>query len=659
MELINLFVDMYRSLGLRVIPIPYSQKKAVIRWRRYQEEDPTEEDYKRWFSGGRTNLALICGAGGLVVLDFDEAGVYEKFFEGDDIENKTLVVETGKPGHYHVYLKSEKPCPSFKIPEIKLEVRSHGQYVIAPPSVHPSGKPYKFVNPDIKTLLPVKDVEKFVWDRAEKLGVKKPEDLIEEVIKDAKPYVGEDPPCISELYKGVDEGFRNEAAMRIASYLYHVKKITSRDLLLYKLEKWNKKNRPPLPKYELEAVVKSELSGKYKYGCRSLQGFCNREKCIFAWKKASKEKALELRKDPAILYKIKQMLDSVIVGEDENKLILFLAMMSKDLEDPLNVVLKAGSSGGKSWLVNRVADFFPESEIAKVSRVTPAALDYVKDRLKHKVFIVQQIGGAMSAKDSLHVQLTEKELVLWLPARGKGGTIDLKEVRAEGPTCFISTTTDMVLDPQLETRTLTLSVDESKEQTRRIHQFQALLDKKPWLREDIKRQAEVVKNVIKLGHHSPVHVVVPFSDRIEFPINDQRTRRDRVKFSTLIKACAYLHEEMRPKVTYRGKEYIIAFPADFYIAKEIGQKVLRETLLSLPKTLERILEVCRELEDDDEPITSKTVAAKAGCSIQTASRYLKDLNNIGYLSVWCREAKVNLRSMKPSRIKLKQIYTLT
>ena len=211
--------------------------------------------------------------------------------------------------------------------------------------------------------------------------------------------------------------------------------------------------------------------------------------------------------------------------------------------------------------------------------------------------------------------------------------MDLKEVRAEGPTCFISTTTDMVLDPQLETRTLTLSVDESEEQTKRIHELQALFDKKPWLKEEIRRRAEVIRNVIKLGHHSPVYVVIPFSDRINFPVSDQRTRRDRVKFTTLIKASAYLHEEMRPRIMYRGKEYIIAFPADFYIAKELSQKILRETLLGLPKTLERVLKVCRELEDNEEPITSKTVAAKAGCSIQTASRYLRDLNNIGYLSV--------------------------
>ena len=81
------------------------------------------------------NFGVVCGEAskGLVVLDFDYEGVFEKFFNPEKIKN-TWVVKT--PHGWHVYFRNVgEPLKSFDIPKC-VEVRSTGRYVLAPPSFY-------------------------------------------------------------------------------------------------------------------------------------------------------------------------------------------------------------------------------------------------------------------------------------------------------------------------------------------------------------------------------------------------------------------------------------------------------------------------------------------------------------------------------------------
>jgi len=171
------------KLGLAVIPLKARSKRPALRaWRCYENRPPTEEELKRWFYGrDDLNIAIICGhvSGNLVVIDFDDMSVYPRFFDPEKVEKGTLVVETGS-GKRHVYLRSDRPVRSFKIPELSIEVRSDGNYVVARPSIHPCGGRYRFISPPGTGIAIVKDLVSSIWRRAEELGAKRrlsPEEL--------------------------------------------------------------------------------------------------------------------------------------------------------------------------------------------------------------------------------------------------------------------------------------------------------------------------------------------------------------------------------------------------------------------------------------------------------------------------------------------------
>jgi len=72
----------YLTYGLSVIPLRRGQKTPLIKWERYQKEAPSMSEVRKWFEG-TDNIAIVCGrvSGSLVVVDFDDVEVYNKFLK--------------------------------------------------------------------------------------------------------------------------------------------------------------------------------------------------------------------------------------------------------------------------------------------------------------------------------------------------------------------------------------------------------------------------------------------------------------------------------------------------------------------------------------------------------------------------------------------------
>jgi len=164
------------SEGICVVPAHPREKRPSVDWKKYQKKRPTRDKLMEWFDGvtlEETNIGIICGgiSNNLVIFDFDDRSAYDEL--GIKIfENKRLVIETGS-GKRHLWVRSKKRVKSFKIPEIKLEIRSDGNFTVIPPSIHPSGNPYKFIG-GLRPILEVYDAKDTAWNMAKRLGVKRP-----------------------------------------------------------------------------------------------------------------------------------------------------------------------------------------------------------------------------------------------------------------------------------------------------------------------------------------------------------------------------------------------------------------------------------------------------------------------------------------------------
>ena len=144
----------YLEKGFSVIPIAYRDKRPLIKWKEYQSRRPSREEVEKWFKGKqKINIGIVCGrvSGNLVVLDFDNKEVFKKFLsslppELKDAFNFTWIIETGRGYQVPFRLEDENAVPRTKPKLIEgVDIKAEGGYVVVPPSIHPSGKQYKFI----------------------------------------------------------------------------------------------------------------------------------------------------------------------------------------------------------------------------------------------------------------------------------------------------------------------------------------------------------------------------------------------------------------------------------------------------------------------------------------------------------------------------------
>jgi DNA primase len=310
------------------------------------------------------------------------------------------------------------------------------------------------------------------------------------------------------------------------------------------------------------------------------------------------QEALELLRDPKLLDRILADFEKCgIVGEQTNKLIGYLACISRKLAEPLAVIIQSTSAAGKSSLMEGILGFVPAEEKIKYSAMTGQSLYYLGEAdLKHKVLAIVEEQGAERASYALKLLQSEGELTI--ASTGKdpiNGRMVTQEYRVEGPVMIMLTTTAIDIDEELLNRCIVLSVDESREQTRRIHELQRQARTLEGLQRKLDREhtRRVHQNAQRLLR--PLRVVNPYASQLTFLDDRTRTRRDHEKYLTLIDTITLLYQHQRPVKEHQGKAYIEATLADVELANRLAGEVLGRSLDELPPQTRRLLELVEQM----------------------------------------------------------------
>lgn len=223
----------YVKKGFSVIPLCERDKKpALLSWKKYQQVKPTEDALRTAFgNGSSSNIGIVTVAiSGLAVVDVDKPELYEE--DSPIILPPTPIVKTGKGLHY--YYKYRDGARNFQGREDMpgIDLRGDGGYVVAPPSIHPSGHQYQWIEGAGPDDLPFAEL---------------PEIFLTTKQKHNKP--------LQELLNGVKEGKRNGSLTRLVGSKAKAG-LTYDECLQFALD-WNEKNSPPLAEEEVERTVKS------------------------------------------------------------------------------------------------------------------------------------------------------------------------------------------------------------------------------------------------------------------------------------------------------------------------------------------------------------------------------------------------------------------
>ncbi|ADP09926.1 Dnag primase-like protein [Erwinia sp. Ejp617] len=317
---------------------------------------------------------------------------------------------------------------------------------------------------------------------------------------------------------------------------------------------------------------------------------------------AERAEALALLRSPDLSGRITDDLAACgVVGESGNLLAAYLAATSRRLERPLAVLIQSSSAAGKSSLMDAVLGLMPEEERMQYSAMTGQSLFYLgESNLQHKILAIAEEEGVRQAAYALKLLQSDGELTIASTGKDDAtGNLVTKQYTVKGPVMLMLTTTAIDVDEELLNRCLVLTVNESREQTEAIHAMQRHGQTLEGLlmtseKAHVTRLHQNAQRLIR-----PLKVVNPYASRLTFMSDKTRTRRDHMKYLTLIQSVALLHQYQREvkTVTHRGEviEYIEVEREDIALANRLAHEILGRTLDEMPPQTRRLLMLIQEM----------------------------------------------------------------
>ena len=235
------------ELGCSVIPIKEGAKCPAIAWKQFQSRRPHQTELVDWFHQADHQIGVVCGtiSGNLEVLDFETPEEYAGWASRHrDLAGTTRTVQTGKGVHVY-YRRPDTPPGNRKLKPGLVETRGEGGMVLAPPSLHPSGKRYRLRGS-------VREITRTTWEE-----VSRGEDW------DKKKRVVPVKVAATVAF-GRGEGDRNNSLFDAALLLRDTS--TPKSQALAVLFRSNENNDPPLPKQEIRHAVDSAYSRPARRG---------------------------------------------------------------------------------------------------------------------------------------------------------------------------------------------------------------------------------------------------------------------------------------------------------------------------------------------------------------------------------------------------------
>jgi DNA primase catalytic core len=309
-----------------------------------------------------------------------------------------------------------------------------------------------------------------------------------------------------------------------------------------------------------------------------------------------KEEALRYLTNPKLFDEILDDLETAgITGEEMNKLLCYIAAVSRKMEEPLSILIRSRSAAGKSTLQDGILSLLPEEDYIQYTRITDQALFYKEeDSLVHRLLAIEEATGMNGAAYSIRAIQSSKHLTVAATSKDPiTGKMKTEEYKVKGPVSIFLTTTEVDIDEEMESRFLTVTIDESSKMTSMIHEKQRYLDTLDGYLAKRTKDKIVSKHQNAQRLLTTLPVINPYSPYLSYPKDSLFARRDNQKYLNLIKAICFLHQYQREKktVNHDGQvlDYIEVTLDDIDKANRIANEVLGQSLDDLTAPARRLL----------------------------------------------------------------------
>lgn len=341
---------------------------------------------------------------------------------------------------------------------------------------------------------------------------------------------------------------------------------------------------------------------------------------------------IEFLKSKDLISSINELIGKAgIVGEETNRILLFIIASSYKMPDTLHALIQGSSGSGKTRLLKVISDMMPSEDIKRYTRVTDNSF-YNQDEyfFVNKLVCFEDMDGLKEEAQLAVRELQSNEiLVSSTSVKDKNGSISGGERIVRGPIASMACTTKGELYEDNVSRSFLIAVDESREQTLRIINYQddesaGLINKK-----EQRHVREFIGNCMRLL--KPYEVINPYAKRVKLPESAHKIRRLNELYKCFIKQITLLNQYQR-KQDKQGR--LISQKEDLQVACEIlfESIVLKVDELdgSLRQFFERLKKYINSKGKDTE-FTQREIRQQFHISKSQMQRYIYGLLSFGYI----------------------------
>lgn len=346
------------------------------------------------------------------------------------------------------------------------------------------------------------------------------------------------------------------------------------------------------------------------------------------------EKAIEFLSKSQLLENINKLLEqNGIVGEEQNRMVLFILASSYKMPYLMHAIVQGSSGEGKSHLINGIAQCMPQEDVMNMTRITSKSLYHYRDKeLINKLIVIQDFDGldeeaqyAFREMQSAKF-LTSSTVVKDIFGNNRGR---IKQVQAHFASMTTTTKAEVYYDNM--SRSVILGVDESQAQTMRIIAIQNKKIAGKGNNENEVQATQLLRNAMRVL--KSYEVINPFADKLTLPLEAKMLRRLNNQFQNFVSQITILHQYQR-KTDSKGR--LIATKEDVKSAVDIFFSSIIIKVDELDKSTRQFFEnlkgyVKSQKNGTTHRFTNREIRQKLNISKTSSFRYMQLLQELEYI----------------------------
>jgi hypothetical protein len=266
---------------------------------------------------------------------------------------------------------------------------------------------------------------------------------------------------------------------------------------------------------------------------------------------------------------------SGVIGEVDNRLLMYLIFTSRKTNNPLHCISLGSSGTGKTHLQSKVSELIPEEDKVEITVLSANAFYYFnRTELQHKLILIEDLDGAESVLYPLRELQSKKRITKTVVHKDRKGNTKTIHLTVEGPVSVAGCTTQESIYEDNSNRSFLLYIDESTEQDIRIMQYQRFLSAGKLNEQEQIDAKELLQNVQRIL--KPIKVINPYAEFLELPSSVFKPRRTNSHYLQFIESITFYCQRQRQKKydENTGEEYIETTIEDIQEANKLITEVL-------------------------------------------------------------------------------------